>query len=130
MNPWLILAEAIRYLHGIVAILLILGPLLLVFAANRNGVFKWYLRLYVPLALCTIPCQIVFDGCPLTKIENSLRSHVDANHAPMESFVTTIGQQYLAIHVPPEAVTAAALALWFSALVVVCTFITKRLKIL
>jgi len=53
----------------------------------------------------TLVTQAILGGCPLTMIENELRTAENPLFVPMESFLVTSCQQYLGCSTNPESIT-------------------------
>lgn len=70
--------------------------------------------LYVPVITgCVIQLilNLVYKGCPLTKLENNLRACANPNYVPMKSFVSDICARRFGWDVPPEIVHLAIIIL-------------------
>lgn len=120
------LADAVAYLHVVVILALVLG--ICSFPFRESRFFQAYsLYVHIPVLVVMISSQVLFLGCPLVDLENSLRSHVDPEYAPMESFITTYCERYFGVYIAPEFVMTAILFLGMCTVVMIVYRIRHRI---
>lgn len=126
MVDYEILADAVAYLHAAVIFVLVSGICSFLFYESRF--FRaYFLYVYIPVLVVMISSQVLFLGCPLVNLENSLRAYVDPEYAPMESFITTYCERYLGVYIAPELVTVAILLLGLCTVAMIVYRIRRRM---
>lgn len=126
MVDYEILADAVAYLHAAVIFVLALGICSSLFYESRF--FRaYFLYIYIPVLFTTVGSQVLFHGCPLVHLENSLRAHAHPSYRRMESFVTTYCERYFDVYIAPELVTLAILLLGLCTVAMIVYRIRRRM---
>lgn len=106
-------ADAIAWFHLLSLLPIIVLPFLPVLfillgddSALKQSSNIGYAGLIVYL-LAIVLLNFGFKGCPLTHLENKLRSRDSDDYKPQESFISYRLKRHLGLNVPPEIVTLA-----------------------
>ena len=75
--------------------------------------FKWWRPIQVTLVLTTIISQVLFLGCPLVVLENSLRMKYDPQAVYKGSFICHYIEEYLGYQLSPGWITLALVVIAF-----------------
>ena len=98
MNIYRILANSVALIHWLLIVLLFTG-----FFISKK--YPGYEKYHLFLTLATIISQVVFLGCPLVVLENSLRRQYDPKATFNGSFVCYYVETYLGHKIPPQYIT-------------------------
>ena len=76
----------------------------------------------------TIVTNKLWSGCPMTILENALRSSADPDYyVPMDSYVSKLAHIHLGVTIQPEAVEASLLASFVGGIVCSVTLLVSQL---
>ena len=81
MKIYRILANVVFVFHWIWVAILLVGALM-------ELPFPWYIPIHYTVLLITFGAQRIWQGCPLTKLENALRAKCEPNKIYGGSFIT------------------------------------------
>ena len=99
---YLFLAEGISIIHTLFVISLIVWPVMLIIFRR-----KWILACWGTFTIGVMASQLWFLGCPLTKMENSLREAAGSATLNSDGFIVHYLQQWFSISFPAQAVNTA-----------------------
>jgi len=102
MQVYRILADIVCCFHAFWAILILSG----IFVAMR---WRWYMPYHCIALISTAVSQVLFLGCPLTALENSLRASYDPKAVHTGSFTCYCLERYFGYKIQPEIVTLVLL---------------------
>ncbi|MBU1029118.1 DUF2784 family protein [Patescibacteria group bacterium] len=124
-NGYHLSIRLVRGVHLVWCVLIFLASFaaipLCIFAQTYPGVRIWYLALAVVMLGCLIfqgILNVVCGGCPLTKLENSLRSRSDSNFIPTRSFISSFCAKNFGWEIPPEIIRLIILVIAGAAIII------------
>lgn len=98
MKVYRILADFVFWFHWVWISLLLGGTVL-----SRK--YKWYKRYHVVVMTSTVFSQLIFLGCPLVALENTLRMQYNPEAKFSGSFICHYLKEYFGFQISPEHIT-------------------------
>jgi len=119
--PYEQLADAVFWFHMVWVMYLLVGSWLFM-------VWKRFVPYYVVSVVTTVLGQLLWLGCPLVTLENTLRAMADHSYRPIDHFIVHYAKQYFGLEILPLFITMSLVVIFVLSAVMMWLYMAKASK--